>query len=138
MWIVAALFTAVCWGFCYVCAEQAIKHVDKSVYLVISGALNCLFWIVLFISKSKTSMDFDKAKWWLAGAVVAAIIGNFLSIKAIELKNATYASVIEISYPIWCAFFTILLIGTNPLTWRSTCGIILVMLGTTLFVLGEK
>lgn len=141
MWFWTALLTAVAWGFCYVCAEQALKHIDKSFYLSLSASVNFCFWIgwyTIHKIQGKITNDFESAKWWLLGGIVASIAGNYLSVRAIELKNATYASVVEISYPIWCALFTIMLINNNPLTWKSAIGMGLVMVGVLIFILGEK
>ena len=142
MWILMALLTAVAWGMFYTCAGQVIKHVDKSIYLSIIGASNLLFWLGLFfVNQTKSKFSFDSiqnVKLWLLGAVVACICGNYLSLKAIEYKNATYASVVEISYPIFCALFGLILLGQNNLTLKSFLGMLLVLIGTVIFILGEK
>lgn len=144
-----ALLTAVFWGLCYACAGQALKYVDKSVYLSLSFVANLIFWSGWFTIhnfRGKISLEsFEQAKWWIVTAIAASIVGNYLSLKAIELKDATSASVVEISYPIWCAIFTFMLLGHNPFTLKSALGMALVILGmalvisgTIVFVLGEK
>ena len=140
MWFVIALFTALAWGFCYICVEQVIKSVDKFVYLSISATCNAIFWIfcLFYYKNDKMALDFDAAKWWVVASVSSVIAGNYLSMRAVELKNATYASVVEISYPIWCALFAWLLLGHNHLTWKSGFGIVLVISGIICFVLGSK
>jgi drug/metabolite transporter (DMT)-like permease len=141
LWFWMALLTAVAWGFCYTCAEQALKYIDKSTYLSISASINFTFWIFWFTihkTQGKINNDFESAKWWLIGGIAASIAGNYLSVKAIELKNATFASAVEISYPIWCAAFAFLLLGYNPLTIKSAFGLLLVLIGTLIFISGDK
>lgn len=138
MWFISALLTAVAWGICYVCAEQLLKSIDKTVYLAISHAVNCSFWICCLLSRSDLKFQLYACRWWLLAAIVSSILGNYLSIKAIELKNATYASVVEISYPIWCALFTYLILGYNPLNWKSGFAILLIVVGLVLFVVSSE
>lgn len=142
MWILCALLTAAAWGLCYLAAGEALKFVDKSVYLSLSFIVNLIFWASWFTFhnfRGKISLEsFGQAKWWIITAIAASIVGNYLSLKAIELKDATSASVVEISYPIWCAIFTFMLLGHNPFTIRSAVGMALVISGTIVFVLGEK
>lgn len=120
-----ALLTAVSWWLFYVCTQQIIKSVDKSIYLSMIYTTSFTFWMGLFfvMNKSRPTLEsVNNVKWWLLCAVACQILGNYLSLKAVELKNATYASVVEISYPIWCAMFSLALLGQNTLTLRSLIG----------------
>lgn len=141
MWFWFALLTAVAWGLCYTSAEQVIKHVDKSVYYVISYIAGLSFWLVWLTSqtdRSKISLDSVKICYpWLILSIVSSIGGSYLSIQAIQMKNATWASVVEISYPLWCALFAFLFFGHNVVSVTSGVGMLLVIAGTIIFVLGE-
>lgn len=142
MWFWCALLTAVAWGLCYTCAEQVVKTTDKSVYYIITNSCGLIFWICWLTTKadrSKISIDnLYEQKYWLITSVIASISGSYLCIQAIQLKNATWASVVEVSYPLFCALFAFLLFGHNVVNLTSGFGMILVIAGTIVFVLGSS
>ena len=140
MWLWVSMFAAICWGLSYVSAEHVLKTTDKLSYLFFISLVNCLVYLSLALSNNKlyTLQPLLSNYKWLALIVGASVMGNFLTISAVQLKSATHAAAIEISYPIWCALFTYLLFGHFPITWKSAIGLVFIVLGTVIFVLNEK
>jgi len=142
MWLVMAIATAMCWGLSYTAAGQVLKQVDKSIYLAISSVVHVIFWVGLAYSQQHDWRGLQESRqsvWiWISLAIGASLAGTYMSFAAVELKNPTYAAVAEVTYPVFCALFTLLLLGHNPLTFQSVIGMLMVMGGVVIFVLGEK
>ncbi len=140
MWIWVSMFAAICWGLSYVSVEHVLKTSDKFSYLFFISFSNCLIYLslALYNGKLHTLQPLLGNFKWLILIIAASVIGNFLTISAVQLKSATHAAAIEISYPIWCALFAYLLFGHFPITWKSAIGLIFIVVGTVIFVLNEK
>lgn len=135
MWIIAALLTAICWGLSYTAAGEVIKTTGKMQYMFLITAVNVVIYSGLFAASVKTPWSALAAnKWWVLAAIVSSVAGNYLTFLAIELKGATHAAMIEITYPLWCALFSMWLLGENPLTIRSAIGAVLILAGVLLVI----
>jgi len=139
-WYIPALLTAFCWALSYSCAEFALKSIDKKMYLALSGTANCMFWMIwLLASKTKIQCDFNiKSIFWMTLSFASIIAGNYLSVNAIQSKSATHASVVETSYPLFCILFAFLATGQFQLSFISTLGVIVVIIGMIIFILGSN
>ncbi len=139
-WYIIALLTAVCWALSYSSTEVVLKSIDRKMYLALSGTANCIFWMIwLLTSKTKIDCDFTpRSISWMILAFVSAIAGNYLCINAIQSKSATHASIIEISYPLFCILFAFLATGQFQLSLISAIGTLLVVIGMVVFILGSN
>ncbi len=135
MWVVVALLTAVAWGLYYVSIGQVLKTTDKTVFICLVSVINAPIYFFLASRQPNHTIEFNK---WLVIAILSSIIGNFLTFWAVELKSATHAAFIEVSYPVWCVLFCYLLLGEVHLTWKSLVGGLIILIGIGIFVLGEK
>jgi drug/metabolite transporter (DMT)-like permease len=132
-----AILTALSWGVCYVSLEKCLDYIDKKTYFLFYSLLNFIIFSIIFYSSKPSKFEYQGIIWMIIAAF-AAILGNFLGVKAIESSNATNAAVIEISYPIWCVLFTMLLTGENPLNLKSFLGMLLVIIGMIVFTFYNK
>lgn len=140
-WIFTALITSASWGLTYVAAENALKNIDKRFYLVICTFLNFVFWLFYFflnINKIEIKTIENKSFFWLLVACISAIIGNYFCISAIQGKNAVSASIIEISYPLFCVGFSFFLTGKLNLTIESSVGMFFVLIGMFIFIIFQR
>jgi drug/metabolite transporter (DMT)-like permease len=75
---------------------------------------------------------------WLVVAVVSSAAGALLIYIAIGEKNATLASLIEISYPFFVAVFAWLFFRETQFSWPTVFGGLLILGGVAVVFLGER
>jgi len=75
---------------------------------------------------------------WFTISVLASVTGAFLSYVAIGEKNATLASLIEISYPLFVAFFVWLFFREVQFNIATVSGALLVFAGISMVCLGNR
>jgi drug/metabolite transporter (DMT)-like permease len=79
------------------------------------------------------------ADWvWLVVAVISSAAGGLLIYIAIAEKNATLASLIEISYPFFVAIFAWLFFRDAQFSWTTLLGGLLILGGVSVVFLGER
>ena len=133
MWIFYAIATAICWGFIYSFAERIIPVIGKFNYLFLITASNLpIYW---FLTRFELHNIGKAVEIWplLLTVVAASIIGNIMSLQAIENSNATFVAAIEMSYPIWCYLIVLIIFKENQLTFYSSVGILFILIGTIFF-----
>lgn len=145
MWFVYALLAAVIWGISYAASGRAIERgvsplVLFSLYTVVGACLGVGALVVTgrlgAISAEIKSIGPD---WpWLTIAVLASGIGALLIYMAIGEKNATLASLIEISYPVFVAFFAWLFFRETHLNVWSILGGAMIISGVAVVYLGNR
>ncbi len=113
------LATAVVWGLCYTSIEKIISVVDKKTYILFLAFFSFMANIFFIVSTHKNiNLDLNNIKSnkdnivpWMILAILATIIGNYLSILSVEKCNATIAAALEITYPFWCIIFSYFLLS---------------------------
>ena len=112
MWIVYALLASVVWGLDYVLAEKIFQSRISPQTLL---ALQMLVGAIIFLSLAYfTTLRGDalilasdnRACWLTVAALIGFAVANLLIAMSIKAKNAALAGLIEISYPIFIAFFS--------------------------------
>lgn len=145
MWIVYALSAAVIWGVSYAASGRVIERgmtplgfffcyaffgaVAAGVALAFSGKLGGL-------PGEVRSLGGD---WiWFAVAVFTSAAGALLIYMAIGEKNATLASLIEISYPFFVAVFAWLFFRDVQFNLATILGGALILSGVAVVFLGNR
>lgn len=141
-WFFFALGTAIAWGVGYSLTEK-ILHNGVSSPFFLAALCSASVPLYLFLSVKggnvKTSIESLSAGNWgliaaFIGAIIAYIIGNLFIMQAIALKNATYANLIEITYPLFTIFFTYIFFRNFHLNWTTLAGGALIICGVLLIV----
>lgn len=141
-WYIAAAGAAVLWGIHYPLLDHALKKVSLPTVLLLT-ALPVMFLVPLFHQavsddyRTLVEMPWRERLFVLALAVtsLAATVLLFLSIGA---KNATFASIIEISYPLFVALFAYLLFRDGDINSSVILGGALIMAGVTVIAFGNR
>lgn len=145
MWIVYALAAAIIWGISYAASGRVIERgmtplvffflytffgaAAAAAALVVSGKAGAL------VSEFR-SLEHD---WvWLLVAIISSVAGGLLIYIAIGEKNATLASLIEISYPFFVAIFAWLFFRDIQFTWQTLVGGALILGGVAVVFLSER
>lgn len=137
-WYAAGLGAALLWGIHYPLLEHALKRVSLVTVLVLT-VLPVLVVALVFRDTLwrdalvLASMDWpDRARILLLSVTsLAATVMLFLAIGG---RNATLASLIEITYPLFVVLFTWLLFRQVHVTPSAAFGGVLVMAGAALII----
>lgn len=131
MWIFFAILTAVFWGVGYASAEQLLHYIDKKTYLFLSCLIQTP--VFYFLSKPDWHQVYHTLKspaiGYLLVCVLCSIFGCLMSLYAIEQKSASYAAMVEISYPLFTMIATLIMIGRNDFSYNSISGFLMIMGG---------
>ena len=136
MWFLYAVTAAVIWGINYAVGGRVLQRGLSSAGLLFLDVVFALFalgayftftgqWSTLAGQVRQLQGNFH----WLFVAMAAGTAANYLSLLAIQNKNATLASLIEISYPFFVAFFAWLLFRDVQLSWATALGGMLILAG---------
>jgi drug/metabolite transporter (DMT)-like permease len=145
MWIVYALAAAVIWGISYAASGRVIERgVTPLAFFFLYtffGATAALVTLA-FMGKTGTLLSEIRvlgADWvWLVVAVVTSAAAGLLIYIAIGEKNATIASLIEISYPFFVAVFAWLFFREIQFNWLTVLGGVLILGGVGLVFYAER
>ena len=145
MWFVYALSAAVIWGISYAASGRAIERgVSPLVFFTLYAIVGALMGLGALTATGKLGTFPDEIRavgkdWtWLALAVVTSGIGALLIYMAIGEKNATLASLIEISYPLFVAFFAWLFFRETQFNAATVVGAALIISGVGVVFLGNR
>jgi drug/metabolite transporter (DMT)-like permease len=137
-WYVAALGAAVVWGVHYPLVDFALKRVSLMAVLLLTAVP-----ILAAAVFSHRTLAHDYAAWgglaWgervpILALMLTSLLGAVLLYLSISGKNATLASLIEISYPLFVALFAYLLFRQIQLTLPVLFGGALVLSGVAIII----
>lgn len=145
MWFVYALSAAIIWGVSYAASGRAIERgVSPLVFFTLYACVGALMGLAALTATGKLATFPNEIRaigrdWtWLAVAVVTSGVGALLIYMAIGEKNATVASLIEISYPVFVAFFAWLFFRETQFNFMTIVGGAMIIGGVTVVFLGNK
>ena len=145
LWLIYALAAAVIWGINYAVSgrllekglsPQALFFVDLVFGAAAVGALITLSgkWNASVAQvRGLSAGDFA----WLLIAVAAATAAGLLIFLSIGAKNATLASLIEVTYPLFTAFFAWILFRQTTLNAATLVGGVLIFIGVFIVARGN-
>lgn len=113
-WYIFAVGASVLWGLNYVLTEKILQGGVSIFFLMfLSSVVLMVFSLICAFAGNNSivrhSMDIIQSGkvslWILAGYICSGFLGWFLINNAILLRNATSASLIEITYPLFVILF---------------------------------
>lgn len=135
-WLLHSLLAAAFWGLSYALAERVLGTVGVFAYLAGSYLLELVAVTLVGLRLGKLRIDLQTATPGTLGlvALTAALqlAGNYCVSVSIQQKNASLASAVEASYPLFTMAFSCLLFRQSTLTASTMAGAVLVMLGVGL------
>jgi len=145
MWFIYAFSAAIIWGVSYAASGRAIERgVSPIVFFTmytVSGAIGGLIAMAAsgqIASLPATVRNLGPDWKWLAIAVVASSIGSLLIYMAIGEKNATIASLVEISYPLFVAIFAWVFFREMQFNTATICGAAMILGGVAVVFLANR
>jgi drug/metabolite transporter (DMT)-like permease len=138
-WWGYALLSAACWGMQYLAMEILFRKVSfAAAFTFLSLANGLIVALVMFAIYPKQDWKQLWQSWSVMGLVVLYLLAGsgayMFNAYAIRDKNATLASLLEISYPIFIILFTALFLRKVHLNGLGFVGALLVLAGCALVV----
>jgi drug/metabolite transporter (DMT)-like permease len=139
-WYVTALGAALVWGIHYPLVDHALKRLSLTGVLLLT-ALPILV-LPLVTRGLGTDLVALRAMSWservpILALALTSLAGSVLLYLSISGKNATLASLIEITYPVFVVLFAFLLFRQMDLNASVLIGAGLVFAGVAVIVLGN-
>jgi drug/metabolite transporter (DMT)-like permease len=141
-WYVPAIAAAVVWGLHYPLIEHALRRVSLTTVVLLTAAPMAL---VALAFPARLAEDWRTLgalapgeRWLIAAIAFTSLAGTVLLYLAVRGRNATLASLIEISYPAFVALFAWLLFREWQLNAGVLFGAALVFAGTALIIVNSR
>jgi len=134
-WIVYAIIAAILWGLNYTLTEQLMKTVSIATLMLAAAVCSFIFALFLGASQKGFLTDWQVLKkmstetTFFFASIVVYIAANFFILLSIKAKNATMAGMIEITYPLFTAFFAWALFRQTQVTLGTLLGAGLIIAG---------
>lgn len=145
MWFVYALSASIIWGISYAASGRVIERgvtplVFFTLYATVATGvgLSALMTMGKLNELARVRETVGNDWIWLLVAVIASGVGALLIYLAIGEKNATLASLIEISYPIFVAFFTWLFFRELHFNSLTLVGAAMILGGVSVVYLSNR
>jgi drug/metabolite transporter (DMT)-like permease len=137
-WYVTALGAALVWGLHYPLVDFALKRISIYSVLLLT-VLPVLLLMPVFLRDVSRDMDTLRGlpaveQGMIAAIGITSLLGAVLLYLSIAGKNATLASLIEITYPVFVAFFAFVLFRQIHLNTSVIVGGLMVIAGAALII----
>ncbi len=134
---VYAISAAVIWGVLYAISEKVLHSTTPMTILFINSIITVLIMSVLtFFGLTSFKEVFSSSRANLLLIFIAAILvvlANFLILASIKSLNASMASIIEISYPIFVVLFSYIFFRAVPNVYFFI-GALLIFIGSFVII----
>jgi drug/metabolite transporter (DMT)-like permease len=141
-WYIPAIAAAVVWGLHYPLIEHALRRVSLPTVVLLTAlpmALVALAFPARLAADWRTILELPAGERLLIGIVaLTSLAGTVLLYLAVRGRNATLASLIEISYPAFVAGFAWLLFREWQLNAGVLLGAVLVFAGSALIIVNSR
>jgi len=145
LWFFYACAAAVIWGINYAVAGRLLERgmSPQTLFLIdmIFGALGMALIVSMTGKWQATYSELHLARaecLLLLIAAITAMVAALLIFMSIQAKNATVASLIEVTYPFFTAFFAWLLFRQNTLNLATLVGGVLILAGIVIIARGNR
>ena len=141
-WYLAAIGAAIVWGIHYPLIDFAMKRLSIYSVLLIS-VLPVLFLVPMFLRDLARDVDVFKLlptneQWLVAAIGLTSTLGAVLLYLSVNSKNATLASLIEITYPVFVVLFAYLLFRQVHVNTSVILGGLMILVGAGLIIYNNQ
>ncbi|MCG6938492.1 MAG: DMT family transporter [Gammaproteobacteria bacterium] len=141
-WYIPAIGAAIVWGIHYPLLDFAMKRI--SIYGVLLLSVIPMFLLIpLFLRELAADIDQFKLlpvkeQWIISAIMLTTTAGAVLIYLSIHNKNATLASLIEISYPLFVVFFGYVLFKQVHVNLSVVLGGLMILIGASLIIYNNQ
>lgn len=141
-WYLAAFAAAMVWGLHYPLLDHALKRISLVSVLLLT-ALPILLIALVFHRQIAADIAIARAlpaseQWTIAALALTSSVASALLLLSISAKNATLASLIEISYPLFVALFAYVLFRESALNGGILLGAALIFTGVGVIIFNSR
>ena len=141
-WYVAALGAAITWGIYYPLVDMALKRISLYSVILLS-MIPVLLVMPLFLKTVSNDIETVKAlpvseQWVIACLGLIGLFGEVMVYMAITGKNATLASLIEMTYPVFVVLFAYLFYRQMHVTSSVFIGGLMILAGAGLIIYNHQ
>jgi len=141
-WYLTALAAAVVWGLHYPLLDHALKRISLVSVLLLT-ALPMVFIALVFHRQITADIAIARAlpvneQLAIAAIALTSSVASVLLFLSIGAKNATLASLIEVSYPLFVACFAYVLFRENALNPAVVFGAALIFSGVGIIIFNSR
>jgi len=133
-WYLLAFGSAIVWGLHYVILSNAFKYVSPQTALLLTTIVPSMvvfgIWYNQVTTDLQNIMAMDlKQSLPIFALFFSSTIGTLLLYHAIIGKTAVHAAMIEITYPIFVAIFSVIFLVGHTITTGTIIGGIIILCG---------
>ncbi len=139
VWLLYAVGSAILWGVAYPISEHLVKNGISPASLMFIYTLFSMPVYGLIAYKwgglhdsFKSIMGSQTLPLWLVIMIASYMTANLMVFISIEEKNATLASFIEATYPLFTAVFAYLIFQSIQINLATLLGGFLIIIGATI------
>lgn len=140
-WYAAAIGAALAWGIHYPLVDHALKKISLVSVLLLTALpiliVALLFWRTVAADYGVWRALDSGARGQILAPALTSLAGSVLLFLSISGKNATLASLIEISYPVFVALFAFVLFRETHLNASVLLGAALVFTGVAVIIMNN-
>lgn len=140
-WYVTALAAALIWGIHYPLIDNALKKVSLFSVLLLTALPVVLLTPFYFQNLRQDISVFTglglQQQLAIAAIGFTSVMASVLLFMSIDNKNATLASLIEITYPVFVALFAFVMFRHVHLTASAITGGVLVIAGVAIIIINN-
>ena len=141
-WYIAALGAAITWGIYYPLVDMALKRISLFSVILLS-MIPVLLVTPLFLKVIGDDIETVKTlsvseQWIIASLGLIGLFGEVMVYLAISGKNATLASLIEMTYPLFVVIFAYVFYKQMHVTASVFIGGLMVLVGSGLIIYNNK
>jgi len=141
-WYVAALGAAVTWGIYYPLVDMALKRISLYSVILLS-MIPVLLVMPLFLKTVSNDIETVKSmpsaeQWIIACLGLIGLFGEVMVYLAITGKNATLASLIEMTYPLFVVIFAYVFFRQMHVTTSVFIGGLMILVGAGLIIYNNQ
>jgi drug/metabolite transporter (DMT)-like permease len=141
-WYVAAIGAAIVWGIHYPLIDFAMKRLSIYSVLLIS-VLPVFFLMPMFLRDLARDVEVFRLlptneQWLVAAIGLTSTLGAVLLYLSVNSKNATLASLIEITYPLFVVLFAYLFFRQVHVNTSVILGGLMILVGAGLIIYNNQ
>ena len=141
-WYVAALGAAITWGIYYPLVDMALKRISLYSVILLS-MIPVLLVMPLFLKTLGDDIETVKAmpsseQWVILSLGLIGLFGEVMVYLAISGKNATLASLIEMTYPLFVVLFAYVFYKQVHVTTSVFIGGLMILIGAGIIIYNNQ
>lgn len=144
MWALYAVVSSIIWGANYLFYEKVLNKISIPTLYAIDLTIGGITFLIIGLLTGSITKDFStiqntkSVQILILASVITSFIADLLIAMAIQSKNATVSTLIEISYPIFIILLGWILFKENTLTLSVAIGGLLIFAGITIIYVFNK